>query len=167
MNRLLAFFLATISLEIAASSDKMFDGFDSAHDACYAYSYGYKGVEKDYSKAFKWCGIGHEIEENNSSTTLLAELYFFGYGVDKDLKMALDLYADAALSGHDHAAVMVYYVIHLEAPEQFNPEQKEFAFKLLTIAAKSGNEKAQALLEQHKSRQSEEQTGANQQSKVI
>lgn len=167
MNRLIFAVCCFITCSINAASDKMFDGFDSAHDACYAYSYGYKGVERDYAKAFKWCGIGHEIEKNNSSTTLLAELYFFGYGVDKNLKMALDLYADAALSGHDHAAVMVYYVIHLEAPEQFNPEQKEFAFKLLTIAAKSGNEKAQALLEQHQSRQSEEQTGTNQQSKII
>ncbi|MGB0833727.1 MAG: tetratricopeptide repeat protein [Psychrobium sp.] len=154
-------------LALLADSEQMFDGFDSAHDACYAYSYGYKGVEKDYNKAFKWCGIGHEIEENNSSTTLLAELYFFGYGVKKDLDMAVRLYAQAALSGHEHAAVMVYYVIHLEAPEQFNPKQKEFAFKLLTVAAKLGNEKAQALLEQHKNRQSEEQTGTSQQSKVI
>lgn len=151
MNRLIFAACCFITCSINAASDKMFDGFDSAHDACYAYSYGYKGVEKDYAKAFKWCGIGHEIEKNNSSTTLLAELYFFGYGVDKDLKMALDLYADAAFSGHNHAAAMFYYIVHLEIPEQFNAEQKAFALKMLKLAVESGYDKAKSLLDNHES----------------
>ncbi|MGB1298035.1 MAG: hypothetical protein ACPG8A_07155 [Psychrobium sp.] len=151
MNRFLFVLCSLIVCSTNASSDKMFDGFDSAHNACYAYSYGYNGVGKDYEKAFKWCGIGHEIEENNSSTTLLAELYFFGYGVDKDLKMALDLYADAAFSGHNHAAAMFYYIVHIEIPEQFNPEQKAFALKMLKLAVESGYDKAKALLDDYES----------------
>jgi len=145
------FFSLTLILISGCSStpSNNYDGFNSAHDACYSFIYGKNDVIKSYDKAFKWCEIGSNKEKNNSSTTLLAELYLLGNGVEKNILKATELYIKSANTGHTHAQLMIYYIYHIESPELASDKQKKIALKYLKSSAKSGNKKAIKMLSKY------------------
>ena len=118
-----------------------YDGFSDVHDACYSYIYGYNDVAKDYQKALKWCSMASD-RGWASSQVLLAELYYLGNGVEKDLAKALDLYMKAADQDHSHALFMIYYIYNKKYPEFSSDEQKKIGIVCLKRAAKANYKKA-------------------------
>ena len=127
----------------ACTSSNLYEIFRTAHEACYGYSYGTGPVEVDYEKAHQFCRESH-MEGNNSGTTLYAELFFLGHGVERDLSKAASLYLDAAVRGHPHAQFMVA-AIYLKSPTS-TAQQRQLGRVYLTMAAMRGHEQARALL---------------------
>lgn len=76
------------------------------HKLCFGYSYGKFDFEQSDQKALKWCEMAAKSGAL-SSITLLAEKYYFGYGVEKSYETALQLYEGAAVDGHLHAQYMM------------------------------------------------------------
>ena len=136
--------LGALSL-FGCASTASYDGFASNLKACYAYIYGNETVGIDYAKAMKWCSLG-DIEGSNSSTTLLAELFYFGHGIPSNLSRAATFYEKAAATGHPHAQVMVYVIYNQEVKDKSTQEQKELGLMYLNEAAEDGYEKAMELL---------------------
>lgn len=128
-------------------STARFDGFADAHDACFTYIYGNATTSIDYDKALYWCNEGHQADYN-SSTTLLAELHYFGWGTVQDLDTALTLYEEAASDGHLHAQYMVFK-IHHENPRS-TPEQKAQGLEFLIEASGKGYAKAETALREYR-----------------
>ncbi|MBN7796286.1 tetratricopeptide repeat protein [Parahaliea mediterranea] len=112
-----------------------------AHNACYSYSYGEHGFEKNYEKAYEWCSIAANLG-GSSSQTLLAELYFQGNGVTQSLETAADLYKKAALQGHQHAKMMVFLVNNVYREEQSSADEKAMGLLFLNEAVEAGYPKA-------------------------
>ena len=79
------------------------------HDLCYRTIYGYDGATKNYKEAYSWCKKGANAG-NNSSQTLLAELYYLGNYVKKNLSKSFQLYKTAAESNHMHAQYILYFM---------------------------------------------------------
>lgn len=82
---------------------------DAIHELCYRTIYGYGGAVKNYEEAYQWCQKGAQTG-NNSSQTLLAELYLHGNYVKQDYSKAFQLYKSAAMSGHRHAQFILYFM---------------------------------------------------------
>ena len=101
-------------------------GFDDAqHTLCYRYKYGYDGAQKNHEEAFKWCEK-QAHRGNNSSQTLLAELYFKGQFVAEDHQKAVYWYKRAAEQGHDFAMYMLYYMYRYEYKSVYDPIQASY-----------------------------------------
>jgi hypothetical protein len=113
----------------------------TTHQLCYSYIYGENGYLQDYSKAFEWCSKAAK-NGGSSSITLLAELYLFGNGADKNLKKASDLYDEAAAKGHPHAQFMYFIVNFRDRANESTEQEKQKAIKYLKQAADQGLEKA-------------------------
>jgi TPR repeat protein len=79
------------------------------HALCYRTIYGHDGAIKNYKEAYSWCQKGANAG-NNSSQTLLAELYYFGNYVKKDYSKSFQLYKTAAESNHMHAQYIIYFM---------------------------------------------------------
>jgi len=111
------------------------------HKFCYSYIYGRNGFSQNYKEAFKWCSLAAESNQL-SSTTLLAELYTLGNGVDKDLRKAGTLYEQAAIQGHPHAQLMVFLVYNFHLKNESTPSQKLLGKKFLELSKERGYPKA-------------------------
>lgn len=114
------------------------------HALCYRYMYGYNGAEKNYETAYSWCGESAE-NDNNSSITLLAEMFYLGNFVEKDLAKAFQLYQQAALSGHSHAQLMMHLMNKSGEGTRINLELANF---WLELSAKNGNKQAIRIVSQ-------------------
>lgn len=75
---------------------------DAMHRLCFDYSYGERGLPKDYAQARVWCGAAAE-RGNASTQTLYAQLFEYGEGGPQDLVAAAHWYRRAAAQGHRHA----------------------------------------------------------------
>jgi TPR repeat protein len=141
----LGIYIAIVALSAGCASTVPFDGFSDAHAACYAYSYGENGAGTNYEKALRYCREG-SLDGNNSSMTLLAELYYFGNGTPKDVESARHYYEMAAALGHPHAQVMVFLIFNRDLYHSSSCEQKLRGLEYLREAAAHGFEKAVELL---------------------
>jgi TPR repeat protein len=114
--------------------------FTDAHNSCYAYLYG-EGAEKNYKKALAFCT---EAAETNapSSVTLLAEMYYMGYGVKEDYQHAGSLYEKAAKQGHVHAQLMMFFTYVVRLNDVSTDEEIGKGVDYLKQAANSGYQKA-------------------------
>jgi TPR repeat protein len=101
------------------------------HQACFSYSYGRNGAPQDEDQAFEWCTRGH-AGGALPSTTLLAELLYYGSEKHRDQKRARELYREAAEDGHLFATYMVGHLM-LE-----HGEDRDEARAWLELAAKNG-----------------------------
>lgn len=81
---------------------------NAVHTLCFRYSYGYGGATKDHEQAYFWCNKSVQEYNNNSSITLLAELYYLGNYVEQNYQVAFSFYEKAALLGHSHAQKVLY-----------------------------------------------------------
>ena len=112
------------------------------HRLCYGYSYGFKGLPKDDTKAFRWCEIASESGKP-SSLTLLAEKFYLGIGVPVSYEKAFPLYKQAAEKGHKHAQYMLAQFYFLGRVVEQNTEEGMF---WLIKSANQGHEGAIKLL---------------------
>lgn len=108
-----------------------------AHNLCYSYIYGKNSFELDYDKAFEWCAIAANLG-GDSAQTLLAELYFYGNGVERNYKTAGKLYKKAARKGHSHAQMMVFVVNNIYRPRSSAIEEQVDGIFYLSDAVKAG-----------------------------
>lgn len=124
-----------------ATNQPGFDDVNVAHHACYSYSYGENGFEINYQKAYEWCSIAANLG-NSSAQTLLAELYFYGNGVEQDLYKASAYYELAAFKSHPHAQLMYFLVNNVYLAGESSQEAKEKGINFLRVSAESGYKKA-------------------------
>lgn len=85
------------------------------HRLCYGFLYGEEGRKADPPQAFRWCSAAARMGIP-SSQTLLAEMYYVGTHVTKDIEQARAHYRDAADQGHPHAQFMLGRIAFLEEP---------------------------------------------------
>jgi TPR repeat protein len=111
------------------------------HQACFSYMYGRNGAKQNEDRAYEWCTRGHE-KGAQPSTTLLAEILYYGSEKRRDRKRARELYQIAAADGHVFATYMVGYLM-LE-----NGEDREEARAWIQLAASKGLDHAIKLLDQ-------------------
>lgn len=111
------------------------------HQACFSYSYGRNGAPQNEDQAFEWCTRGH-AGGALPSTTLLAELLYYGSEKHRDQKRARELYREAAEDGHVFATFMVGHLM-LE-----HGEDREEARAWIDLAAKNGLPQAIKQLDQ-------------------
>jgi TPR repeat protein len=105
------------------------------HHACFSYVYGRNGAPKDEDQAFHYCSLG-DAAGADSSTTLLAEILYYGSEKRRDRDRARQLYRKAAKQGHLFATFMVGHLM-LE-----NGEDRVEARKWLSLAAARGSPQA-------------------------
>lgn len=117
----------------AAKKEKL----SEAHNSCYSYIYGKNGFELNYEKAFEWCTIATNLG-SDSAQTLLAELYFYGNGVERNFKKAGKLYQKAAHQGNVHAQMMVFTVNNIYRTRSSTIEEKTEGFLYLRNAVEAG-----------------------------
>jgi TPR repeat protein len=103
--------------------------------------YGEHGYEQDYKKALEWCQKASDLNIS-SGHTLLAEIYFFGYGVDQDLQKSALIYEKAALQDHPHAQLMVFQIYNVYLADQSTIDQKATGLVLLKRAVNANYPKA-------------------------
>lgn len=118
---------------------------EAIHDLCYRYVYG-RNAKLDYAEALAWCTKGAEMGID-SSQTLLAEIYYSGYGVPIDYEAARRWYSAAADQGHEHALLMLYYIYKEGAGVPANQEIADRALKLAVDAKYGPALKVQASLD--------------------
>ena len=118
------------------------EAFNSYHDACYSYSYGYNGVKKNTKKALDLCKKAVAENGGNNSKTLLAELYYLDGNVKGNLLKAIVLYTEAAKAGHQHAQLMLYYIYNIEFSNFSTEKEKQLGLTYLHISANAGYQKA-------------------------
>jgi TPR repeat protein len=134
-------FLILSTMISGCATTSSYDGFESPHKACYAFTYGDDEVDIDYEKALHWCYEGVE-DGSLSSLTLLAELHYNGSGTPKDIHKASRMYELAAEHGHVHAQLMVFLIYVRDLADTATCEQKLRGLEYLIEAAESGSDKA-------------------------
>jgi TPR repeat protein len=113
------------------------------HARCYGYSYGERGLRRDYARALEWCRRAAELGVP-SGQTLYAELYYTGRGVEQDYATAFAWYERAAEAGHLHAQLMLGLMY---AQGQGVDADPETGLVWIQRSADQGHEKAIELLE--------------------
>ena len=93
---------------------------------------------KNYGKAFEYAKQGHELNDCYS-TALLGYCYFWGYGVERDLKKAKQLYLESAAKNESTAQFRMGVIFFTGQGEGQNDET---AFKWFTQAAEQNHSEA-------------------------
>ena len=98
-SRANAFYRKAVDLDI----EGMAEAGDKYAQAClgWMYQYGY-GVDKNHSRAMKWCHKAAE-QGNAAAQNNLGVMYRYGYGVYKNYSIAVKSYRKAAEQGHARA----------------------------------------------------------------
>ena len=93
------FYRKAVKLDI----EGMAEAGDKYAQAClgWMYQYGY-GVDKNHSRAMKWCHKAAE-QGNAAAQNNLGVMYRYGYGVYKNYSIAVKSYRKAAEQGHARA----------------------------------------------------------------
>jgi TPR repeat protein len=105
------------------------------------------GVEKDYTKAMKWCRIlatgAQKDYYKHWAETAIGFMYQFGHGVRRDPKEARKWYSKAARFGHSSAWYRLGMFYHTGTGGEKNIKKAERCYRL---AAKKHNYYAQNAL---------------------
>jgi len=103
------------------------------------YMFGENDIEINYSEAVKWLSMA-AAQNHMESVFLLAECYFYGYGIDIDLAKAIELLSIAAGENHERSQIMLgdCYFSGTGVGKDFN-----IAAKFYYEAASAGNSRAQ------------------------
>jgi TPR repeat protein len=102
---------------------------------------------KDYRQALNWCEKSAELN-STSGQVLVAELYYFGYGIEQDFATAAHFYRLAAVQQHQHAQVMVFLINNVYNAEQSTNAEKVDGLLMLELAKEAGYAKAQQIYEE-------------------
>ncbi|MFT5712932.1 MAG: TPR repeat protein [Glaciecola sp.] len=114
------------------------------HSYCYKFLYGNYAAQPNYQRALHWCKQG-ALAGIAQTQTLLAEMYFLGFALDKDLKQALHWYHAAAKQGQAHAQFMLH---HFYSRGLGTPANQSIALDWLNKAAIQGHPQANNVLTQ-------------------
>lgn len=126
----------------AIIADARTGDLNAMHTLCYRYMYG-MGTEQNYPDAYYWCKKAAE-KGINSSQTLLAEIYYYGYiAGEPNFPAAYHYYRKAATKGHAHAQFMLFHMLWLG---QGTEKNRETAMKWLVRSSDQGYEKAIEIL---------------------
>ncbi len=109
---------------------------DGGTAALLAELYTFSEEKCDYKKAFDYATIAAE-EDEKEGYFILGTLYFNGWGVEKDTKLALDNYKMAAAFGHETAMNQIGIIFMGNEGIEENPEQSFYWF---SEAAKKGSD---------------------------
>jgi TPR repeat protein len=104
---------------------------DAAFRLCSIYLFG-TNIEPDYERAFTWCRISGIEHHNFEGLTNLALLYINGWGVQKNVPLAMDYYKTAARNNVIGAQLSLgrAYSTGLDVPIDYN-----LAFEWISKAA--------------------------------
>ena len=98
--------------------------------------YAYSTEKCDYKKAFEYATIAAE-DDDDQGYYILGELYFNGWGVEKNDNLALENYKMAAAFGNEEAMNQIGIIYMGNGDIESNPEQSFYWFN---EAAKKGSE---------------------------
>lgn len=101
--------------------------FDGEGAPMLAQLYAYSDIKCDYNKAFKYATVAAENEETNGYL-ILATLYLNGWGVEKNVNLALENYKMAAADGDETAMNQIGYIYMGDEGIDANHEQSFYWF---------------------------------------
>lgn len=119
---------------------RMLEAFQDYKDAgtasMLAHLYAFSETKSDYKKAFEYATIAAEDDESQGYFVLGA-LYLNGWGVDKNINLALENFKMAAADGDETAMNQIGYIYMGDEGIDANPEQSFYWFN---EAAKKGSD---------------------------
>ena len=101
------------------------------------------GTKEDISQALD-CFLAADAYGHAEASVTLAELFYYGKLVDKDLEKSMFYYQNAAATGHAHALYSVAYMTYHGEGELMD---KDEAVKLFRMAASKGSTDAKEMLD--------------------
>ena len=104
INKKIDVFQAVKWLQQLANNENKQLKDDAAFKLCAIYLYG-TGIPVNYEDAFFWCKKSALDNHNSDGLTNLAYMYINGYGVEKNIPIAIDYYKIAANKGNISAQI--------------------------------------------------------------